>query len=167
MSSEKRFGPPPAYYQTEDPNVQTTFTYGNQYHQYQRGSQYPSPHDAQNTDNQHQPQYNARGHVVTTMVSQPGAMEIKRTPVPQNWMGPAVLACLCCFWPTGICAIIAASNANEAAANGDVVEAEKHSKKSALVRCSFRCNGANFNCSWNCISYGFLFIIQIRKNIDW
>lgn len=36
-------------------------------------------------------------------------------------------------------------------------------KKSALVRCSFRCNGANFNCSWNCISYGFLFIIQIRK----
>lgn len=129
MSSEKRFGPPPAYYQTEDPNVQTTFTYGNQYHQYQRGSQYPSPHDAQNTDNQHQPQYNARGHVVTTMVSQPGAMEIKRTPVPQNWMGPAVLACLCCFWPTGICAIIAASNANEAAANGDVVEAEKHSKK--------------------------------------
>lgn len=132
MSSEKRFGPPLAYYQTEDPNVQTTFTYGNQFHQYQRGSQYPSPHDAQNTDNQHQPQYNARGHVVTTMVSQPGAMEIKRTPVPQNWMGPAVLACLCCFWPTGICAIIAASNANEAAANGDVVEAEKHSKKARL-----------------------------------
>lgn len=70
---------PPAYYQTEDPNVQTTFTYGNQYHQYQRGSQYPSPHDAQNTDNQHQPQYNARGHVVTTMVQNHMFYYLKKT----------------------------------------------------------------------------------------
>ena len=31
-------------------------------------------------------------------------------PVPHcDWMIPAVLTCLCCFWPTGICAIISAS----------------------------------------------------------
>ena len=24
---------------------------------------------------------------------------------PRDWIVPAVLACLCCFWPTGICAI--------------------------------------------------------------
>ena len=31
-------------------------------------------------------------------------------PAPhRDWMTPAVLACLCCFWPTGICAIMSAS----------------------------------------------------------
>lgn len=45
-------------------------------------------------------------------VTEPGAMVINRAPVTQNWMVPAVLTCLCCFWPTGIFAIIAASNVN-------------------------------------------------------
>ena len=29
-----------------------------------------------------------------------------------NYMVPAILACICCFCPTGICAIIAANNVN-------------------------------------------------------
>ncbi|KAL3880750.1 hypothetical protein ACJMK2_032967 [Sinanodonta woodiana] len=31
---------------------------------------------------------------------------------PPNGMAPAIFACLCCFWPTGICAIVYASQAN-------------------------------------------------------
>ena len=45
-------------------------------------------------------------------------------PRPTNYLTPAILACLCCFWPTGICAIIAASNANSAADRGDMAHAE-------------------------------------------
>jgi hypothetical protein len=31
-------------------------------------------------------------------------------PRPTNYMIPAIFASLCCFFPTGICAIIAANN---------------------------------------------------------
>ena len=46
-------------------------------------------------------------------------------PRPTNYLIPAIYACLCCFWPTGICAIIAASNANSAADSGDMAYAEE------------------------------------------
>ncbi|XP_061180252.1 proline-rich transmembrane protein 1-like [Saccostrea echinata] len=32
-------------------------------------------------------------------------------PRGNDWLVPAILSCLCCFWPTGICAITAAVNA--------------------------------------------------------
>ncbi|XP_076080996.1 uncharacterized protein LOC143051886 [Mytilus galloprovincialis] len=37
---------------------------------------------------------------------------------PTNWLIPAIFACLC-FWPIGICALIAANDANRAANDGD------------------------------------------------
>ncbi|KAK3102462.1 hypothetical protein FSP39_011551 [Pinctada imbricata] len=44
---------------------------------------------------------------------------------PTNWLGPAILATLCCFCPTGICAIVSAVNANSAADRGDYEDANR------------------------------------------
>ena len=49
-------------------------------------------------------------------------------PRPTNYLIPAIFACLCCFWPTGICAIIAANNANSAADSGDMAHAEEKTR---------------------------------------
>uniref|UniRef100_K1PVS9 Proline-rich transmembrane protein 1 n=1 Tax=Magallana gigas TaxID=29159 RepID=K1PVS9_MAGGI len=135
MSSEKKSGLPPAYNQVTYPNDQSNFTYGNQYNQYPGSSQYPSPGGAPYPGNQYQPQYNADGQVMTSVVTQPGAVPVVVNPVPptKDWMVPAVLTCLCCFWPTGIFAIMAASRANSAAANGDVVEATVQSSRARTL----------------------------------
>ncbi|XP_063398558.1 putative transmembrane protein DDB_G0267530 isoform X2 [Mytilus trossulus] len=42
---------------------------------------------------------------------------------PTNYLIPAIFACLC-FWPIGICALIAANDANRAANDGDYAFAE-------------------------------------------
>ncbi|XP_045205342.2 proline-rich transmembrane protein 1-like isoform X2 [Mercenaria mercenaria] len=42
---------------------------------------------------------------------------------PPNYMIPSILACLCCFWPTGLCAIYYANEANNMALAGDYVGA--------------------------------------------
>lgn len=47
---------------------------------------------------------------------------------PTNWLIPAIFGCLC-FWPIGICAIVAANNANRAADIGDYIEAENQAGK--------------------------------------
>lgn len=126
---------PPAYNQVTYPNDQSNFTYGNQYNQYPGSSQYPSPSGAPYPGNQYQPQYNADGQVMTSVVTQPGAVPVVVNPVPptKDWMVPAVLTCLCCFWPTGIFAIMAASRANSAAASGDVVEATAQSSRARTL----------------------------------
>nr|XP_011426691.2 proline-rich transmembrane protein 1 [Crassostrea gigas]XP_011426692.2 proline-rich transmembrane protein 1 [Crassostrea gigas] len=89
------------------------------------------PHGFQYPGNQHsyQPLYNPQGQDMTSVVRQPGvAPTVVNRAQYRDWMAPAVLSCLCCFWPTGICAIIAASNANQAAEAGDVIEAERQSR---------------------------------------
>lgn len=46
-----------------------------------------------------------------TQVAQPMPVTSVMTtsqPRPTNYLVPAILTCLCCFWPTGICAILAA-----------------------------------------------------------
>ncbi|XP_062571237.1 proline-rich transmembrane protein 1-like [Saccostrea cucullata] len=55
-------------------------------------------------------------------------MAISRT-ARQDWTIPAILSCLCCFWPTGIFAIFAACKANAAAANGNDEEAQVQSNR--------------------------------------
>ncbi|XP_011452862.3 proline-rich transmembrane protein 1 [Magallana gigas] len=128
MSSSKGLGEPPSYNEATNCD-QLKLTYENQNNHYPGDNQYPSPSGGPYPVNQHQPQCPPQHQVMLPLVTQPGAMVINRAPVAQNWMVPAVLTCLCCFWPTGICAILAASNANQAAANGDVIEAEKQSRK--------------------------------------
>lgn len=53
-------------------------------------------------------------YIISLQITQPGVvpMDVKRAPQARDWMVPAVLSCLCCFWPTGICAIMAANNVN-------------------------------------------------------
>ncbi|KAL5007650.1 hypothetical protein ScPMuIL_016456 [Solemya velum] len=46
-----------------------------------------------------------------------------------DYFVPAILAMIFCFWPTGIIALIKASNARSAMSRGDTVEAETESKK--------------------------------------
>nr|XP_034333587.1 proline-rich transmembrane protein 1 isoform X3 [Crassostrea gigas] len=137
MSSNKGLGEPPSYNEATNCD-QLKLAYENQNNQYPGGNQYPSPGGGPYPVSQHQPPCTPQDHVMLPLVTQPGAMVIYRAPVAQNWMFPAVLACLCCFLPTGICAIIAANNANQAAANGDVIEAERQSRKArSYVALSF------------------------------
>uniref|UniRef100_K1QET5 Proline-rich transmembrane protein 1 n=1 Tax=Magallana gigas TaxID=29159 RepID=K1QET5_MAGGI len=71
---------------------------------------------------------------ISGTVRQPGvAPTVVNRAQYRDWMAPAVLSCLCCFWPTGICAIIAASNANQAAEAGDVIEAERQSRNKSTM----------------------------------
>lgn len=138
MSSNKRSEEPPSYNEATNQNDQLKLTYENQNKHFPGGNQYPSVGGTPYPGNQYQPQCTPQDQVMVPLVTQPGAMVINRAPVTQNWMVPAVLTCLCCFWPTGICAIIAASNANQAAANGDVIEAEKQSRTArSYVTASF------------------------------
>ncbi|XP_063399981.1 transmembrane protein 91-like [Mytilus trossulus] len=44
---------------------------------------------------------------------------------PIDYMGYALMACLCCFWPLGLIAIRYANIANDAKARGDFEEARK------------------------------------------
>lgn len=78
-----------------------------------------------------QPMYGQPGQPYTTqqvIVSQPGqAGVIVTQPRPPDYMIPSVLACLCCFCPTGLCAIYYASRANTLAAEGDMAEATRMS----------------------------------------
>lgn len=133
MSSKKRSEPTSVYYIAADPNNQSTFSYGNHYNQYPGGNKYPPPDGVQYSGNRYEPKDNAHDREIAAQhVTEPGAMVMERTPAPQNWMGPAIFACLCCFWPTGLCAIAAASNANEAAAKGNILEAERESRKARM-----------------------------------
>uniref|UniRef100_K1Q7R3 Uncharacterized protein n=1 Tax=Magallana gigas TaxID=29159 RepID=K1Q7R3_MAGGI len=106
MSSVETSDQPPAYNQLNEPNDQLKSTDENQHNQYPGSNQYPSPGGAQYPGNQYQPQ------AVPLVITQPGVvpMDAKRAPQARDWMVPAVLSCLCCFWPTGICAIMAANN---------------------------------------------------------
>ncbi|XP_062607895.1 transmembrane protein 233-like [Saccostrea cucullata] len=45
------------------------------------------------------------------VVNNTAAPIVVAAPRGYDWLVPAIFSCLCCFWPTGICAIIAAVNA--------------------------------------------------------
>ncbi|XP_062592943.1 proline-rich transmembrane protein 1-like isoform X2 [Saccostrea cucullata] len=138
MSSEDKRGPPPSYDEVTNPSSQLLFTPENQYNQYQPpggatgqypGYQYPPKGSSTGPYSyQHVPGAPQRlTHNV--VVSQPGSATtmISRL-MRQDWTLPAILSCLCCFWPTGIFAIFAACKANAAAAEGDEVEAQAQSR---------------------------------------
>ncbi|XP_076114628.1 transmembrane protein 233-like isoform X2 [Mytilus galloprovincialis] len=50
---------------------------------------------------------------------------------PSDYMCSAIMACLCCCWPSGLIAMYFASSANDAKAKGDFEEARK---KNSLAR---------------------------------
>ncbi|KAK3108288.1 hypothetical protein FSP39_004916 [Pinctada imbricata] len=65
---------------------------------------------------------------VVTVQPYPQTTAVVTGPRPTNWMVPSILACIFCCWPIGICAIIAANNANDAAARGDTITANSKAK---------------------------------------
>lgn len=99
------------------------------------GNQFPPPGGAPYPGHQYQPQYGAPGQqMTTTMVTQPGAVPmVVNNATRTDYMVPAVLSCLCCFCPTGIFAILAANRANNAAAEGDAIEAEAQSRRARTL----------------------------------
>ncbi|BFZ05199.1 hypothetical protein BsWGS_08238 [Bradybaena similaris] len=56
-------------------------------------------------------------------------------PPPPDRMRAAIFATLCCFWPTGIVAIMRASDARSALARGDIASAQAHARsaKSMII----------------------------------
>ncbi|XP_062585144.1 transmembrane protein 233-like [Saccostrea cucullata] len=46
----------------------------------------------------------------------------------RDWLGPAVFACLCCFWPVGLCATNAAVNARSRYDEGDYENEREYSR---------------------------------------
>ncbi|XP_046858828.1 synapse differentiation-inducing gene protein 1-like [Xenia sp. Carnegie-2017] len=54
----------------------------------------------------------------------------------QDYMGLSIFACLCCFWPVGLCAIAKSNEARKLARGGDYEsarEAANKAKKTAWV----------------------------------
>ncbi|WAQ99381.1 PRRT1-like protein [Mya arenaria] len=96
----------------------------------QYGQSYPiqQPYEVRAGQQQYVGQPYGGQNMSPVIVTQPGYPEVVTTmPRPPDYMGPSVFACLCCFWPTGICAIYYASQANTAAASGDMAMAKQYS----------------------------------------
>ncbi|XP_031567663.1 proline-rich transmembrane protein 1-like [Actinia tenebrosa] len=82
---------------------------------------------------QGQPGYPPQGqpvsHTVTVVQTAPAMY-------PPDHCVLSWFACLCCFWPVGICAIINSSNARDAINRGDLASANNYSqtaKKYAMI----------------------------------
>ncbi|XP_048729226.1 proline-rich transmembrane protein 1-like isoform X2 [Ostrea edulis] len=112
MSDDKkdfRNEPPPQY----QPNQ------GNGYPpQYQPPQQYAP----QYTDH---PGFPAGGYSANTVVLAPGPMTMNDPP-PPDYMNRAIFVTICCFWPTGIFAIMKASESRSAYARGDIQSARSN-----------------------------------------
>ncbi|CAC5385723.1 unnamed protein product [Mytilus coruscus] len=106
--------------QSPPPPYASTVPQGQQYGQYPQGhSQLHGICTARLPQTQHygkQLMYGDQEQTVVVAQPVPSTMIVTTAePRPFNWLIPAILACLCCFWPTGICAIVAACNSNKAA----------------------------------------------------
>ncbi|XP_061197438.1 proline-rich transmembrane protein 1-like isoform X2 [Saccostrea echinata] len=87
-----------------------------------QGDSYNAGYDQLPTYEQQQP--SAYGYPMTrsstnVIVTNAPAPHVVAARRGNDWLVPAVLSCLCCFWPTGICAIVAASNARSRFDEGD------------------------------------------------
>ncbi|XP_059155503.1 proline-rich transmembrane protein 1-like [Physella acuta] len=66
--------------------------------------------------------------VVMPTANEPAKNTVVTVPVPPDQMCAAIFVTLCCFWPTGIVAILRASNARTALAQGDLTSAQVYSR---------------------------------------
>uniref|UniRef100_K1QFT1 Proline-rich transmembrane protein 1 n=1 Tax=Magallana gigas TaxID=29159 RepID=K1QFT1_MAGGI len=105
----------------------------------------PTQPGGQNAGNPYSP---PGGGYNQPVVTQPAVTPVVVTtvPAPRNWMVPAVLSCLCCFWPTGIFAIMFASKANTAAAQGNVEEANTNANYARTLIIVSLCVGIQYLC---------------------
>ncbi|CAL1538279.1 unnamed protein product [Lymnaea stagnalis] len=75
---------------------------------------------------QQQFQYTNTNNVVVTQ--QPGSFPVVAGPPPADHMCAAIFVTICCFWPTGILAIMKANEARNALARGDIPTATAHAR---------------------------------------
>ncbi|KAH9490115.1 Proline-rich transmembrane protein 1 [Bulinus truncatus] len=68
------------------------------------------------------------GALGTKVTQQPTSQPVVLAAPYRDHMTAAILVTLCCFWPTGIIAILRASEARSAMARGDVAAAASHSR---------------------------------------
>ncbi|KAK3612498.1 hypothetical protein CHS0354_024468 [Potamilus streckersoni] len=98
---------------------------------YQQAGQYPAPQRGY-YPSQYVGQYPEHGYISqqgqTFVVAAPRQQTIRTQQAPQDYINRAIFATLCCFWPTGICAIIKACDARQALARGDVASARESSE---------------------------------------
>ncbi|KAK3603614.1 hypothetical protein CHS0354_017332 [Potamilus streckersoni] len=96
----------------------------NQYsYQPQNNTQYAAYANAQSTQQLPQTNYGFSNMQNTVIVQSPQTVSLQYQVPPPDYTVSAWLACLCCFWPTGLIAIIKAHEANDAAARGDMFAA--------------------------------------------
>ncbi|KAH3831202.1 proline-rich transmembrane protein 2-like isoform X2 [Dreissena polymorpha] len=67
----------------------------------------------------------AQGHVVVLAQPQPSSVPVGQRPT--DFMVPSIIACLCCFWPTGAAAIYFAMQSKNALNSGDITNAKRYS----------------------------------------
>ncbi|XP_022307414.1 proline-rich transmembrane protein 1-like [Crassostrea virginica] len=106
MSEKKDFGnePPPQY----QPNQG-----------YGQPPQYaPQPYSDH-------PGFPAGGYTTNTVLVAPGPVTMNEPP-PPDYMTRAIFVTICCFWPTGIFAIMKASESRSAYARGDFQSARSN-----------------------------------------
>ncbi|XP_056013128.1 proline-rich transmembrane protein 1-like isoform X5 [Ostrea edulis] len=109
---------PPAYGQQQPPAYgQQSPTYGQQ-----------SPTYGKQHTTYGYPMSTSTNVVVTNTVATPVVIHRGK-----DWLVPAVLSCLFCFWPTGICAIIAAVNARTRYDVGDHAGGESRDRWAKIL----------------------------------
>lgn len=77
-------------------------------------------------------------------MAQPVGGGVIAAPKPPDYLVPSIVACLCCFWPTGIAAIIFAMQANTAYGQGDISGAQHASRMAKIFMITSVVVGAVF-----------------------
>ncbi|KAI8522228.1 response to biotic stimulus [Branchiostoma belcheri] len=62
-------------------------------------------------------------------------------PVPNDYLVFAIITTICCFWPTGICAILKAVETRDLIARGDITHANETSRKARMFSILTLCIG--------------------------
>ncbi|XP_045205339.1 proline rich transmembrane protein 1B-like isoform X2 [Mercenaria mercenaria] len=106
------------------------------------------------------PSYESATYVVSRQPQQGGTVIYRSR--PPDYLIPSIIACLFCFWPTGLCAVVYAKEANDKAVAGDFRGAERMATKARNMLVSSVVIGAIIWISSGIITY-FL-IYNIEKN---
>lgn len=81
----------------------------------------------------HLPQYYPSGqqqsNTTVVVAQQPGVTYVQAPSRPNDYLGLSIFACLCCFWPTALVALIYSCQVNDRYAAGDFAGAEDSSQK--------------------------------------
>ncbi|XP_062600111.1 trafficking regulator of GLUT4 1-like isoform X5 [Saccostrea cucullata] len=71
------------------------------------------------------PMSRTSANIIVNSASTPRDVAAERE---SDWLVPAIFACLCCFWPVGVCAINAAVNARSRYDEGDYENGRSYSR---------------------------------------